>query len=188
MLFPALVGFQPFDEQQKAVSEQIQFAWQMFGSRLYTRENPLCHFTASAWIVNPACTHALMVYHNIYRSWSWTGGHNDGNSDFQSVARREALEETGLSGISLLCPAPVRWDVLSVPAHHKNGRAVAPHLHFNAAYLYTAREDQPLHACEAENSAVGWVPMEALPAYCSEPLLLPIYQWLCEQAKLYSRQ
>ena len=99
MFFAELASFQPFDEQQLSVAEQIRFAWQTFGAQLYTRENPVCHFTTSAWIVNPACTHALMVYHNIYQSWSWTGGHNDGDPDFQAVARREALEQTGLSSI-----------------------------------------------------------------------------------------
>ena len=187
MLFAELASFQPFDEHQLAAADQIRFAWQSFGAQLYTRENPVCHFTASAWIVNPACTHALMVYHNIYQSWSWTGGHNDGNPDFQSVAHREAVEETGLSSVSLLCPGPVRWDTLCVPAHRKNGQAVAPHLHLNATYLYSADEDQPLSAREGENSAVRWVPIEALPAHCSEPLLLPIYQWLCKQAKLYTK-
>ena len=98
MLFAELASFQPFDEHQLAAADQIRFAWQSFGAQLYTRENPVCHFTASAWIVNPACTHALMVYHNIYHSWSWTGGHNDGNPDFQSVARREAVEETARKG------------------------------------------------------------------------------------------
>ena len=180
-----LVHYHPFDEQQRAAAEQIRFAWQAFGTQLYTRENPVCHFTASAWVVNAACTHALMVYHNIYRSWSWAGGHNDGDTSFQSTARREVLEETGLSSVSLLCPAPVRWDTLCVPTHCKHGQPVAPHLHLNATYLYTADESQPLCVREGENSAVRWIPIKALPAHCREPLLLPIYQWLCKKAASY---
>ena len=61
-----------------------------------TRENKLFHFTASNWIVNKEKTKILMIYHNIYQSWAWTGGHADGEDDLQSVAKREAEEETGL--------------------------------------------------------------------------------------------
>ena len=62
----------------------------------FSRENPIAHFTASAWIVNPARNRVLMVWHNIYRTWSWTGGHADGEADLLAVALREAREETGL--------------------------------------------------------------------------------------------
>ena len=37
-----------------------------------------------------------MVYHNIYDSWSWLGGHADGETDLLAVALREVKEETGL--------------------------------------------------------------------------------------------
>ena len=39
------------------------------------RENQIAHFTASIWTVNKERTKTLMVYHNIYDSWSWIGGH-----------------------------------------------------------------------------------------------------------------
>ena len=38
-----------------------------------------------------------MVYHNIYHSWSWLGGHADGETDLLSVAIREVKEEAGVS-------------------------------------------------------------------------------------------
>ena len=45
------------------------------------RTNETAHFTASAWVVNTARDRLLMVYHNIYNSWSWTGGHADGEEN-----------------------------------------------------------------------------------------------------------
>ena len=30
-----------------------------------------------------------MIYHNIYKSWAWTGGHSDGDSNLLNVALRE---------------------------------------------------------------------------------------------------
>ena len=66
---------------------------------LLGRENPVMHFTASSWIVSPARDRVLMVYHQLYRSWSWTGGHADGEEDLRAVAVKEAMEETGLTEV-----------------------------------------------------------------------------------------
>ena len=51
--------------------------------------------TASAWVLSRDRRRVVMVYHNLYRSWSWTGGHADGGRDLLAVAMREVTEETG---------------------------------------------------------------------------------------------
>lgn len=178
-----LSRYQPDCPAQKAAKVQIEFAYEAFGTALYTRENPLCHFTASSLILNEQKTHTLMVYHNIYQSWSWTGGHTDGETDFLSVALKEAKEETGLGALRPLSPYPVRWDVLCVKAHEKHGNPVAPHLHLNAAFVFTADENAPLSVCPEENSAVRWLPLASLETLCGEPFMLPIYQSLIQSAK-----
>ena len=43
--------------------------------------------TASAWIVNARRDRALMAWHNIYRAWSWLGGHADGETVSITVYR-----------------------------------------------------------------------------------------------------
>ena len=43
--------------------------------------------TASAWVVNPGRTKVLMVYHNIYKSWSWLG--EDENSGAGKLKEQE---------------------------------------------------------------------------------------------------
>ena len=40
-----------------------------------------------------------MIYHNIYNSWAWPGGHADGESDLLGVAMREVMEETGIKNL-----------------------------------------------------------------------------------------
>ena len=62
----------------------------------FLRTNLVAHMTASAWVVDSSRERVLMVYHNIYDSWSWTGGHADGDEDLLAVALRECREETGV--------------------------------------------------------------------------------------------
>lgn len=85
----------PKNEQEKADKSLMLEFIDTFDDVL-TRKNRMGHFTASSWIVNKQRTKVLMIYHNIYDSWAWTGGHCDGDSDLLHVALKEVEEETGL--------------------------------------------------------------------------------------------
>lgn len=178
--------FCPQSADEAAACTLIDYAWQTFGPSLYTREVPLCHFTSSSMIFDRTLSRALMVYHNLYQSWSWTGGHNDGDPDFLSVALREAREETGVSATPLSLQ-PLRWDVLPVAAHEKRGRSVAAHLHLNAAFALVADDQAPLTVCPSENSAVAWLDLDELPARCEEPAMVPLYLSMAERARSLAR-
>lgn len=135
----------------------------------FYRSNELAHMTASSWIVNPNRDKVLMVYHNIYRSWSWTGGHADGERDLRAVAIREACEETGLCHVSLLSPDIYSLEVLTVEGHIRKGIYVSSHLHLNVTYLLEADENETLRICEAENSGVRWFSFEEACKASTEP-------------------
>ena len=113
-----------------------------------------------------------MVYHNIYNSWSWTGGHADGDNDLLAVAVREGMEETGVEHLR-----PVSEDIFSietivVDGHEKRGSYVASHLHMNVSYLLEADEEESLHMKPDENSGVKWIPITQLHEMVSEPWML----------------
>ena len=148
---------------------------------LLTRDNTENHFTVSAWIVNRNRTKTVMVWHNIYRSWSWCGGHADGDADFPAVALREAAEETGLRKLRLVSDRPVSLEILHVAAHEKRGKPVDAHLHLNLTYLLEADESEPLLVKPDENSAVAWVPVEEVVSRSSEPDMRVIYRKLIEK-------
>ena len=135
----------------------------------FLRSNLLAHMTASSWIVNPERTKTLMVYHNIYDSWSWTGGHADGETDLLSVALREAREETGIAHVRPLSPEIFSLEVLTVDGHEKRGEYVPSHLHMNVTYLLEAEESDTLHVCREENSGVAWFTLEEALKASSEP-------------------
>ena len=135
----------------------------------FLRTNLIAHMTASAWIVNDKRDKTLMVYHKIYDSWSWTGGHADGDEDLLSVALREAREETGLENVRAVTGDIYSLEVLTVDGHEKRGEYVPSHLHLNVTYLLTADERDELKICEEENTGVRWFTLEEALQASSEP-------------------
>ncbi len=147
----------------------------------------LAHLTTSAWTVDPAGEQTLLCYHNIYDSWSWVGGHADGELDLAAVAARELWEETGVAGASLvtesLAPGAIfSIEALPVAGHMKRGTYVSSHVHLNVTYLFCADPAEATQVKPDENSGVRWVPIDDLLTLSDEP-------WMCERvyAKLISR-
>lgn len=142
------------------------------------RSNETAHFTASAWIVSPDHTRVLMAHHNIYNSWSWIGGHADGNADLLSVALREAREETGIHVVRPLSVDVFSLEILTVSAHFRRGSYIVPHLHLNATYLLEADDLQPIKNKPDENSAVSWFYLDEAVQRSNEPAMQTIYRKL----------
>ena len=174
----AIAAFVPTCEQEER-DQKMMLAFLDAYPDCLTRDNNVAHMTASAWVVNPARDKVLMVYHNIYDSWSWTGGHADGDADLAAVAYREACEETGIKALKPLMDGPASLEVITVDGHVKKGKYVSSHLHMNLTYLFEASEEQALTVKEDENSGVAWIPRDELENYVSEPWMLKwIYQKL----------
>lgn len=148
---------------------------------LLFRSNPVMHFTASGWVVDAARERVLMVYHNIYQSWSWTGGHADGEEDLLSVAMREVREETGIEHLRAVSPEIFSLEILGVKAHIRRSEYVSTHLHLNLTYLFEADPAEPLRVKHDENSAVAWIPTGEVLSRCTEPDMIPVYRKLMEK-------
>ncbi|MBQ2991383.1 MAG: NUDIX hydrolase [Clostridia bacterium] len=152
------------------------------GDAILSRENAAAHMTASSVIVSRDRKKTLMAYHRIYDSWAWTGGHADGENDFEAIAKREAQEETGIGGLVRIGNGIASLEVLPVWAHVRRGRQVPSHLHLNVSYLFEADETLPLRIAQNENSAVGWIEIDKLEESVSEPFMVPIYRRLISRA------
>lgn len=177
-----LFAFEPGDERETREQAIILSQIAREGDAILSRESAFAHMTASAIIVNPARTKTLMAFHRIYDSWAWTGGHADGENDFEAIARREAQEETGITGLRRLGKGIASMEILPVWAHVKRGEWVASHLHLNVSYLFEADDALPLRIARDENSAVGWIAIDELESWVSEPPMLPIYRRLLKRA------
>ncbi len=160
--------YQPGNEQEEQDKKLMLYCLK-HQENIFSRENALVHMTASAWVVNKARTKVLMVYHNIYDSWSWMGGHADGEEDLLSVALREVQEESGIRQVHPVTEDIYSLEVLTVDGHVKHGAYVSSHLHLNVTYLLEASEEESLHMKPDENSGVAWFGLEEAVKASSEP-------------------
>lgn len=184
MIIDDIERYKAYNEQETS-DKAIMLNFLRHHEDAFLRTNLIAHITASSWIVNRTRTHVLMVYHNIYHSWSWTGGHADGDKDLMRVAIREAREETGIEHVHALTDDIYSLEILNVEGHIKKGKYVSSHLHLNVTYLLEADENDDLKICQSENSGVRWfTPQEAFDASTEPWFVEHIYKKL--NAKLAS--
>ncbi len=124
-----------------------------------------------------------MIYHNIYKSWAWTGGHADGDSDLLHVAIKEAEEETGINNLKLLSDGIYALQILTVDSHIKRGKFVSSHLHLDCCFLLEANEEEKLRIKKDENSGVKWVEIDKVTKLTNEEKMKPIYAKLNSKLK-----
>lgn len=180
-IYEIIQYYTPTNEQEVSDQQFILQAIQSFDDVL-TRDNKIVHMSASPWIINQHFDKVLMVYHNIYQSWSWSGGHCDGDADFLAVALREAREETGLI-VHPYSEAIFALDVLPVPAHYKNGKFVSAHIHINITYLCIGNDTHALQHKVDENQDVAWFAMDDVIEHVREEDMKPVYQKLINRVK-----
>lgn len=113
-LYQDIASYHPFNEQEAADRHVMLRALKT--NRFCFDRKSQAHFTCSAWVVNPEKTQTIMVFHNIYNSWSWIGGHADGCSDLAAVALRELREETGVEHARIVSP----WECVDSPSRRPN--------------------------------------------------------------------
>ena len=164
----SLEKFIPYNEQEE-VERKIMLKYINDFDDVLTRQNEYGHFTSSAFVLNKERTKILMIYHKIYNSWAWTGGHSDGDNDLLYVAMKEAKEETGIKNVTPISKDIYSLELINVKGHEKRGKYVGSHMHLNVTYLLEADENEEIHIKEDENSGVKWVPINEILEVTSEP-------------------
>lgn len=175
-------NYKPCNEQESKDKEVILNCVDRFKDVL-TRKNEIAHITSSSFIVNKNRDKVLMVHHNIYNSWSWTGGHADGDEDLLAVAIKESQEEAGINKVLPIKSDIFSLDVLHVVPHIKRGKYISAHLHLNVTYLLEADEEEKLTIKKDENSGVKWIPINEVNNYSNEPHMQKVYGKLIEKIK-----
>ena len=187
-LLQQLAAYEPYNEQE-AADRALILECLTTSEDVFSRENRLAHMTASAWVVNRARSKVLMAYHNIYDSWSWLGGHADGEEDLLAVALREVREESGVQTVRPASEDIFSLEVLTVDGHQKRGKYVSSHLHLNVTYLLIADDTDALTVKPDENSGVKWfTPDGAVQASSEKWFREHIYNKLNEKMQQFHRE
>ena len=180
-LIDQIEKYKPYNEQEEK-DKILIWDWIRNNKNAFLRENTVAHMTASAWVVNKERNRVLMVYHNIYNSWSWLGGHADGETDLLAVALREVKEEAGISHVSPVSEEIFSLESLTVDGHVKKGKYVSSHLHLNVTYLLEADSEEAVSIKADENSGVAWFSPEEALKKSTEPWFVEhVYSKLIEK-------
>lgn len=153
--------YKPYNEQEE-VEKKIMLSYFNIFDDVLTRQNEIGHFTSSAFVLNKERTKILMIYHKIYNSWGWVGGHSDGDSNLLYVAMKEAKEETGIKNVKPILDNIYSLEIINVNGHIKRGKYVGSHAHLNVTYLLEADETEEIRIKADENSGVKWVPIDEI--------------------------
>jgi ADP-ribose pyrophosphatase YjhB (NUDIX family) len=173
----------PVNSQEEKDKEFILKSFNDFDDVL-KRENEYIHFTSSAFVLNKNRDKVLMIYHNIYNSWAWVGGHADGEENLLAVAIRELEEETSVKNIKVLNEGKIiAIDSLPVAGHIKRGKYVSAHIHISVAYLIEADENEELKIKPDENSNVSWQDIDKVVELSSEPHMKSVYKKIIDKVK-----
>ena len=140
--------------------------WQMTeGHALERRDTFPGHLTTSAFVLSPDHAQVLLIDHVVIGRWLQPGGHWEEAEHFHLSAAREAIEETGVQGLSLHPwhrggDLPFTIDSHDVPG--KPSRGEPAHIHHDLQYLFLADPALPLVAQVEEVHAAAWKPITAL--------------------------
>ena len=127
----------------------------------WRRTNTEGHVTGSAWILNLARTHALLMHHVKLNLWVQPGGHLDDTDGSPAAgAMREALEETGIAGLTFASDALFDIDIHVIPARASNSGFETAHLHYDARYRIIATDTRV--TISEESLGAKWIALENL--------------------------
>ncbi len=168
-LLEALAAYQASDritDEERADAERMM---------AFVAANPDCfersllegHVTGSAWVLNHDQRATLLTHHKKLNLWLQPGGHADGDPDIRQVALREAVEESGISDLSLRCPEIFDIDIHEIPAR----KSEPAHLHYDVRFVVVAPAGAQFVVSE-ESHALAWVPRDEVHTYDTDASVL----------------
>lgn len=154
-----------------------------FNTLAFLRQNENCtsasnlagHITASAWVLSPTLSAALLTHHKKLNRWLQLGGHIENDATIHQAAHREALEESGIDRINILDDSIFDIDVHQIPA--KNG--IAKHLHYDIRFLFQAESTDFI--VSSESNELAWIEFTSIEKILPDDSMLR----MCCKSKSY---
>ena len=129
-----------------------------------SKAGPPAHLTASVVVLDGSGTRTLLTHHRRARAWFQLGGHYEaGDASVRDAASREAREESGIAGITVLP------DVVHLDRHVLVGDFGTCREHLDVRFAAIAREDASARV-SSESLDVRWWPVDDLPHGTREDL------------------
>jgi 8-oxo-dGTP pyrophosphatase MutT (NUDIX family) len=115
------------------------------------------HVTASTLVVDHTRTHALLTLHPRIGRWLQLGGHcEEADSDIVAAALREASEESGIEGLTVVP------HIAALHVHPVVCSLGVPTRHLDLQFIAHAPADAEI-VCSDESLDLRWWPLDALP-------------------------
>ncbi|MFJ8883524.1 NUDIX hydrolase [Streptomyces sp. NPDC102402] len=122
------------------------------------------HLTASALVIDPERGRVLLTLHRKLRMWLQMGGHCEPqDTSLTAAALREATEESGIAGLTLLPGGPVRLDRHPIPS--------PCHWHLDVQYAATASAGAVEQISE-ESLDLRWFPYDEVAGVADSSVVL----------------
>jgi 8-oxo-dGTP pyrophosphatase MutT (NUDIX family) len=149
-----LTTYVPFDEIEEGHLTRFRSFLARYPSP-FDRTIVEGHLTGSAFILDASFQNVLLLHHRKVQRWLQPGGHAEpGEIDPESVALREAQEETGIENLVWhpAAPRPFDLDIHEFPARGSD----PAHWHLDVRYLLVAPDDAVLKLAVEESTDLRW--------------------------------
>jgi 8-oxo-dGTP pyrophosphatase MutT (NUDIX family) len=159
--------YTPEYEEEKTYKKLMLRLYKEKSILAFYRENIEAHFTASAWILNPKTHEVLLLHHKKLDKWLQPGGHTDGETNFEKVARKEANEETALENLQIVSDQVFDIDIHLIPEN----KGIPQHDHFDVRFAYFCMEKEKTKI-NSESKGFQWIKIKDVETLTNEPSIL----------------
>ncbi|SMG40734.1 NUDIX domain-containing protein [Marivirga sericea] len=162
-----LKNYIPVSETEQRYKEKMLELYETKGEQAFNRSNLEAHFTASAWIVDPYSKEILLLHHKKLNKWLQPGGHADGETNLEAVARKEVKEETALENLHLIRDEIFDIDIHLIPEN----KGIPQHEHFDVRFAYFCNDIEKTQI-NFESNDFHWINLDKVESLTNEPSIL----------------
>jgi 8-oxo-dGTP pyrophosphatase MutT (NUDIX family) len=166
-----LKNYNPTSEEEKHCKDKMLQLYEAKGEKAFKRNSLEAHFTASALIINTSTKELLLLHHKKLNKWLQPGGHADGETNLEKVARKEVYEETGLNNLKLASNGVYDIDIHHIP----ESKGIPEHYHYDVRFAYFCNRKEKTKI-NSESNDFQWIKINEVNRITSEPSILRLVQ------------